>query len=125
MAAQFGTTLTCIDGRIQRPLVDFLTTRFGVAHIDKVTKAGMIKHLTPAYDPITNLIVDDLETSLKAHGSTQIALVAHHDCAGNPVDDEQQKAQLDEAVAHFRRRYPGYEVIGVWLGENWAVSVIE
>jgi hypothetical protein len=125
MAALFGTTLTCIDGRIQRPLMDFLTTRFGVAHIDNLTKPGMIKHLTPAYDPVTTLIVEDLEISLKAHGSTQIAVVAHHDCAGNPVSDDQQKTQLGEAVAYFRRRYPGCDVIGVWLGENWAVEVFE
>lgn len=125
MAALFGTTLTCIDGRIQRPVSDFLTTRFGVVHVDKVTRAGMIKHLTPNYDPATNLIIEDLETSLNGHQSRQIALVAHQDCAGNPVSDEAQQEQLREAVAHFRRRYPGYEVIGLWLGAGWAVEVFE
>lgn len=125
MPAQFATTLTCIDGRIQRPVSDFLTTRFGAAHIDKVTRAGMVKHLTASYDSATNLIIEDLETSVKGHGSTQIALVAHHDCAGNPITDEEQRSQLTEAVAHFRRRYPGHEVIGMWLGENWAIEVIE
>lgn len=125
MSAQFATALTCIDGRIQRPVSDFLMTRFGAAHLDKVTRAGMVKHLTASYDPATNLIIEDLETSLDGHGSTQIALVAHHDCAGNPVSDDAQQSQLTEAVAHFRRRYPAIEVIGLWLGENWAISVVE
>lgn len=125
MTAQFATTLACIDGRIQRPVSDFVITRFGAAHIDNVTRAGMVKHLTASYDPATNLIIEDLETSLNGHGSRQIALVAHRDCAGNPISDEAQKSQLAEAVAHFARRYPTHEVIGLWLGENWAIEVIE
>lgn len=120
----FATTLSCIDGRIQRPVGDFLRTRFGVAHIDTVTRAGIVKHLTPEYDPATEGIVNDLGASIRAHGSTQVALVAHHDCAGNPVDDDSQRSQLNEAVAFFRRRYPEMDVTGLWVGEKWTVEVV-
>lgn len=123
--ATFGTVLTCIDGRIQRVVSDFLMTRFGVANIDTITRAGIIKHLTSSYDPVTNSIVDDLDTSIEVHDSYQIALVAHRECAGNPVDDERQRGQLKNAVEHFTRRYPAQEVIGLWLGTNWAIEVIE
>ena len=120
----YGTVLTCIDGRIQRPVADFLVTRFGVPHIDMVTRAGMVKHLTSSYDPATNAIVNDLEVSLSLHGSTQLALVAHYDCAGNPVDDDTQRTQLQHGVDHFVRRYPGLTIMGLWVGEKFTVEVL-
>jgi hypothetical protein len=123
-ATTFGTVLICFDGRIQRVVSDFLVDRFGVAHVDTITKPGMIKYLTSSYDPATNAIVNDLDRSLEFHDSTQIALVAHHDCAGNPVDDVLQKTQLKNAVDHFKRRYPGQEVIGLWLGRNWSIEEV-
>lgn len=120
----FGSLLSCIDGRIQRPVRDFLVTRFGVPHVDTITRAGIVKHLTSGYDPATNAIIGDLEASLTAHGSTQLALVAHHDCAGNPVDDETQQSQLRDGAEYFRRRYPQLEVVGLWVGDKWTVEVI-
>jgi carbonic anhydrase len=124
-SATFGTTLSCIDGRIQRPVNDFLVTRFGVVNIDTITRAGIIKHLTSSYDPATNSIVDDLEASIDAHGSEHIALVAHAECAGNPVDDALQLTQLKNGVEHFIRRYPAHTVIGLWVGADWTIQVVD
>jgi hypothetical protein len=120
----FGTVLSCVDGRIQRPVADFLVTRFGVPYLDTVTRPGMVKYLTSSYDPATNAIVADLDTSLGLHRSTQIALVAHHDCVGNPVDDDTQRSQLQNSVEHFTRRYPELTTIGLWVGEGWTVEVL-
>ncbi len=105
-------------------MADFLVTRFGVPHIDTVTRAGIVKHLTSSYDPATNAIITDLEASLNLHGSTQLALVAHYDCAGNPVDDDIQRSQLQDSVVHFGRRYPGITIFGLWVGEKWTVEVL-
>ena len=124
-AMSFASALSCIDGRIQRPVNDYLRSHFGAEYIDTVTRAGIIKHLTASYDSATSAIVNDLEASIRAHGSTQIALVAHHECAGNPEDDDTQMAQLSEAVEHFRRRYPDSDVIGLWLGEGWAITQVD
>ncbi len=121
----FATVLTCIDGRIKAVERDFLLTRFGVAHLDTVTRAGIVKHLTSGYDPATNAIVDDLEASRRAHNSQQLALVAHTECAGNPVDDDMQRGQLAEAITHFGRRYPEMSIVGLWLGEDWTVEVFD
>lgn len=121
----FATALACIDGRIQRPIGDFLVQRFGVTHIDTVTRAGIIRHLTASYDPATSSIIADLEASIEIHGSTQLALVAHHDCAGNPVAPEIQHTQIRDGVAHFRRRYPDLDVVGIWVGEGWSPEVVD
>lgn len=119
----FATALSCIDGRIQRPVNDFLIAEFGVSHLDTVTRAGIIKYLTASYDPATTAIVVDLDASIRAHSSKHLALVAHHDCAGNPVDDDIQLHQLEDGVAHFRRRYPELEVVGVWVGPGMDATV--
>jgi predicted metal-dependent phosphotriesterase family hydrolase len=122
---EFATALSCIDGRIQRPVNDLLIAEFGVTYLDTVTRAGIIKYLTASYDPATTAIVADLDASVRAHSSRHLALVAHHDCAGNPVDDDVQLRQLEDAVSHFRRRYQELSVIGVWVdpGMNPEVRV--
>lgn len=120
---KFATALSCIDGRIQRPVSDFLLAEFEVAYLDTVTRAGMVKYLTSSYDPATAAIVVDLDSSIRAHSSQHLALVAHRECAGNPVDDETQLHQLDDSVAHFKRRYPELDVVGVWVDTGKTVEL--
>lgn len=112
---EFATALSCIDGRIQRPVNEFLLAEFEVTYLDTVTRAGMIKYLTASYDPATTAIVVDLDSSIRAHSPKRLALVAHQDCAGNPIDDEIQFRQLEDGLAHFRRRYPELSIVGVWV----------
>ena len=122
--ARFGTALSCIDGRIQVPVNQFLVDRFEVDHLDTVTRAGIVKHLTSTYDSATNSIITDLEASLNKHQSANLALVAHHDCAGNPVEPDVQRAQLRDGVDYFQRRFPDLEVIGVWVGDDWTAEIV-
>lgn len=64
----------------------------------------------------------NLAVSIDVHGSKQIAVVAHHDCAGNPVPDKTQKAQVTLAVRKLRDGFPDSEVIGLWVSGR---SIIE
>jgi predicted metal-dependent phosphotriesterase family hydrolase len=121
---EFAVALSCIDGRIQRPVNDFLLETFDVAYLDTITRAGMVKYLTSSYDPATASIVVDLESAIRAHSPMKLALVAHHECAGNPIADEDQQRQLRDGVAHFRRRYPDMEVTGIWIAEWLSVGVL-
>lgn len=120
---EFATALSCIDGRIQRPVNDFLLAKFEVTYLDTVTRAGMIKYLNSSYDPATAAIVVDLNSSIRAHSSKDLALVAHQDCAGNPIDDDTQLRQLDDGVDYFRRRYPELGVVGVWVDTGMNVEI--
>lgn len=120
---EFATALSCIDGRFQRPVNDFLLGEFEVAYLDTVTRAGIVKYLTSSYDPATAGIIVDLEASIRAHSSKNLALVAHQECAGNPVDDEIQLRQLEDGVAHFRRRYPELSVVGVWVDTGMNIQL--
>lgn len=110
-----------MDGRPQRKVADYLTTSFGVRHLDTITTAGTVKHL--AEDTAqTQMLLTNVDISVGQHGSNHIAVVAHHDCAGNPVSDKMQKQQLATAVSRLRELYPDSEVVGLWLNEHWIVE---
>ena len=123
MMRDFGTVLTCMDGRIQRKVSDYLLTSFGVKNLDTVTAAGMVRHVAEGTDR-TETILGDLDVSVDKHGSQDIAVVAHHDCAGNPTSDKEQKDQVANAVARLMRRHPDAQVIGLWLDRNWTVEKV-
>lgn len=120
---EFGTVITCMDGRIQRKVSDYLLASFGVPNLDTITAAGVVRHLADNTDR-TETILSDVDVSITKHGSEDIAVVAHHDCAGNPAPDGAQKDQIAQAVSRLMRRHPTAEVIGLWLGRDWAVERI-
>jgi hypothetical protein len=62
--------------------------------------------------------------SVNGHGSRVVALVGHHDCAGNPGPKEQH---LDEVRKSCRRIVAWdlpIQVIGLWIGPDWSVERI-
>lgn len=117
----FGTILECMDGRPQRKVGDYLTTSFGVRHLDTITTAGIVRHLAED-TPQTAMLLANLDISIAKHGSHQVAVVAHHDCAGNQVSDGTQKQQIAEAVTRIADLYPDVDVVGLWLNEHLIVE---
>ena len=117
----FGTVLTCMDGRIQRKVADYLSTVFGVRSLDTITAAGMIRHIASDTER-TPTILGDLGVSIDKHGSSDIAVVAHHDCAGNPTSDKVQRDEILEAMSRISKRHPGAEVVGLWVDRNLTVE---
>lgn len=112
-----------MDGRPLRKVADYLTASFGVRNLDTITSAGMVRHLAEDTEK-TDTILANLDVSIGQHGSTQIAVVAHHDCAANPVPADAQRQQVARAVRRLRQRHPDAEVVGLWLGEHWVVEKI-
>lgn len=104
-------------------MADYLSTTFGVRNLDTITTAGLIKHIAEDTAQTANLL-SSLEISMKAHGSRQVAVVAHHDCAGNAVSDRAQRQQVATALTRLAEAYPEVEVIGLWLNEQWIVERI-
>jgi hypothetical protein len=112
-----------MDGRPQRKVADYLSTSLGVRHLDTITTSGLVKHVADDTRQTATLL-ENVGISMKAHGSNKIAVVAHHDCAGNPVSDRVQKQQVAIAVSRLMEVYPHAEVIGLWLNEQWIVERI-
>ena len=118
----FGTAINCMDGRVQLPVINYRMERFGVEYIDSVTEPGPVKVLAEQIDQaLLDSISNRVSISTNKHGSKSIAICAHADCAGNPVDDQTQKHQLKKATDVLKDKFPGIEVLALWLDINWDI----
>ncbi len=115
---KFGAVIGCMDGRIQTRTLDQVMTRFGVRYVDNITSTGAVQHLDGTVSPTGEGLLGSLEVSIRAHGTNQVALTAHSDCAGNPVPDEKQKQQLLRAVDVVSGRFPDLEVIALFFDQR-------
>ena len=122
---RFATAINCLDGRVQVPVMEYLKTKYGVGYVDMITEAGPVSPLSEdEADTITESIRKRVEISVCKHASQHIAVAAHADCAGNPVDKETQIRQLLAAVNKVTAWNFGAEVIGLWVDENREVNEV-
>ena len=120
---KFCTAINCMDGRVQLPVINFLTKRFEVDCVDSVTEPGPNGILNSQSDPaLVESIFRRVDISVNHHGSCAIAIVGHYDCAGNPKDKPGQLVDTRGAMACIRERYPDVPVIGLWVGADWKAS---
>jgi carbonic anhydrase len=112
---RFAAVITCMDGRIQTRTIDQVMTRFGVRYVDNITSTGAVQHLDGQVTATGEGLLRSLTVSEQAHGTNQVALVAHAGCAGNPVPDDTQKEQLRRARAVVSERFPGMEIIALFF----------
>jgi len=122
----FYTVVNCMDGRVQRPALDYLTERFGVEYLDTITEPGPNGILYRRDDPATiDSILRRIDVSVGQHGSIGVAVVGHYDCTGNPGDKAHQNRDTTGAVRFLRERYPDVPIIGLWIDETWSVEEID
>ena len=119
----FATCLNCIDGRVQLPAINWITENYNVKYVDMVTKAGMDGFLASENSDIHE-ILKNVEVSISGHGSNNIFVAGHYDCAANPVDEMTHKKQIDAAVKQIKNLFPDLNVIGLWITENFVVENI-
>lgn len=111
----FGTAINCMDGRVQLSVNRYLVDRWGVEHIDAITEPGPNAVLAEQADPgLVASVMSRIDISIHKHGSENIAVIGHDDCAGNPTDRSTQEEHLAKAVALLQERYPGVAVIALW-----------
>jgi carbonic anhydrase len=123
--ASFCTAVNCVDGRVQLPVIEYLKKRLDVNYIDTVTEAGPNAILAAGADrSAVESIERRVRISVEHHRSVGIAVVGHHDCAGNPAGAERQREHTIAAVRYLRGQFPGVPVIGLWVNEAWEVSEI-
>ena len=89
----FCTVVNCMDGRVQEPVIAWLKEYFGVAFVDSVTEPGPNGILAAGEGAAVIASIEArVRISVEKHGSVGIAVVGHHDCAGNPGPEAQQRA---------------------------------
>ena len=119
----FVTTVNCMDGRVQLPVINYLRERYDVPYVDSVTEAGPVRFMAEDGESSEKAsILRRVGVSVNTHGSEVVAVAAHVDCAGNHVDDATQRVQLEKSVRLIADNYPNTKVLGLWLDADWSVS---
>ena len=120
---RFAAVINCMDGRTQTPVSEWAKREYGVDYVDSITEPGPVRILAEGTDTTAiESIRRRLTISVGKHGSSRVAIVAHADCAGNPVDKEMQWGQLRAAAAAVLSWSLGVQVDLLWLGESWRVD---
>ncbi len=121
----FCTVVNCMDGRVQLPVLTFLKERFNVQFVDNVTEPGPVLILAERKNSsLLKSILKRIQISVERHGSNGIAVVAHHDCAGNPRSKQIQLDQLKEAISFLKTHFKDIEIVGLWVNAKWQVEEI-
>lgn len=126
----FATAINCIDGRAQDPVADWVKGHAHTTYVDTPTIAGPDKLLTEGPPERIAIIREQVEISLRAHGSRFVAVAGHFGCAANPVTPEEHQRMIREAVGVLRgwdlRDDEGQpvRVVGLWVNDRWRVEVV-
>ena len=115
----FGTAINCMDGRAQLPVIAWLKERYTLDFVDTITEAGADCVLLRGTPEQGASVQARVRISVEKHGSRLVAVVGHHDCAGNPCSEEEHRRQIAESVTAVRAWGLPVEVIGLWLDEEW------
>ena len=114
-----------MDGRVQIPVIEYLKDKFNAKFVDSITEPGPNYILAAESDfSLLQSIHTRLDISVDKHKSEAIAIVGHHDCAGNPRPKEEQLEHIQKSMAWLKSKYPSVEVIGLWVDDSWEVNEV-
>lgn len=123
MESRFATCLNCIDGRVQIPVINWITQNYDVDYVDMVTEAGMDGLMAEnTFNPAN--VLRKLAISIGNHDSNIIFIVGHFDCAANPVNEDEHREQIKKAVQRIKNYTLSCEIIGLWVTEYFEVEKI-
>ena len=95
----FFTRVGCMDGRVQVPTRIFGEQKFHAKYPDTITDPGEVGILAHFLSPeVLDRIKKELVISIEKHHSKGVLVHGHQDCAGNPVDDATQIADIKKNV---------------------------
>lgn len=115
-----------MDGRTQIAVNEWLRQRYDADFVDTITEPGPDKVLAELDDTRTVASIRHrLAISVEKHGSRVVAIVGHHDCAGNPVDRAEHLRQLAAAAETVKTWGFPVTVVRLWLGEDWRVEPLD
>jgi hypothetical protein len=122
---KFVTAINCMDGRTQIPIIKWMKHEYKADYVDMITEPGPIKLLSEKQNCIdSKSIKKRVEISINVHGSKNVAIIGHYDCAGNPVDKETQIKQIKEAADVIKSWDFNVNVVGLWIDNHWIVHKI-
>jgi carbonic anhydrase len=122
--ATFATAINCIDGRVQCPVKHWMKENLGIEYVDMVTEPGPDEVMAEGSLMLREAIRRKVMISVNAHKSTVVAVVGHHDCAGNPLAKEDHLRQVRKGADTVRTWNVPVRVLGLWVNDKWEVEVV-
>lgn len=119
---KFATSVSCMDGRIQIPLVKWIKENHSIDFVDVITEPGIDRMVAENLD--LESIKNKVGISINAHKSELIVVSGHYDCAGNPVSDEEHISQIRKGVEVISSWGLNVKVVGIWVDDSWNVKVL-
>jgi len=121
----FATAISCMDGRVIDPVTGWMRAQIGVDYVDMITEAGPDKLCVSGFEGMVESVRQRVLISTEQHGSRAVAVVAHHDCGGNPGPREMHVELISQSVQTLLSWNLGVRVLGLWVDEHGRVEVIE
>jgi len=119
---KFATSVSCMDGRIQIPLTNWIKENFSVDYVDTITEPGIDKLVADNTD--LESIKIKVGISINKHESELIVVSGHYDCAGNPVSNEEHITQIKKGIEVISSWNLGVKVVGVWVDDTWKINTV-
>jgi carbonic anhydrase len=119
---KFATSVSCMDGRIQIPLTNWIKENFSVDYVDTITEPGIDKLVADNTD--LESIKIKVGISINKHESELIVVSGHYDCAGNPVSNEEHITQIKKGIEVISSWNLGVKVVGVWVDDTWKINIV-
>ena len=119
---KFATSVSCMDGRIQIPITNWIKENFSVDYIDTITEPGIDKLVADNTD--LESIKTKVGISINKHESELIVVSGHYDCAGNPVSNEEHITQIKKGIEVISSWNLGVKVVGVWVDDTWKINTV-
>jgi hypothetical protein len=120
----FATAITCIDGRVQQPVADWVRLHANVRYVDLITEPGPDKVLSEGVTEVIAEMVRKAWFSITHHGSSIVALAGHDTCAANPVSKEEHFEQIIAGVQVLISYELPVRIVGLWVNEWGSVDLV-
>ena len=120
MKPKFCTSVHCMDGRVQKPIIEYILKNYSHIYVDSITEPGPNKILAEATDETKiNSIIERISISVNAHLSDTIFISGHYDCAGNPTEKDIQIEQVHQSINFLKQKFPQLNFVALWIDTKW------
>ena len=120
---KFGTSISCMDGRIQIPINNWIKKNHSIDYVDTITEPGVEKKISESIN--IDQIKSKAEISIFKHNSGLVVVSGHHDCAGNPVSKEEHVEQIKNSINIIKSWNFPIDVLGVWVNDQWEIEQVK